>query len=72
MSVRFVWWAMVEAWTEAKYCHGKVVYSSFVIVQLCPVTSLSSVLPFGLPSSPTVVVAVLMANALVLVCRTWP
>ena len=44
---------------------AKVVYSSFVIAQLCPVTLSSSVLPFGLPPLPTVVAVVLMANALV-------
>ena len=49
---------------------AKVVYSSFVIAQLCPVRSSSSVLPFGLPPSPTVVTVVLTANALV--CRTRP
>ena len=49
---------------------AKVVYSSFVIAQLCPETSLSSVLPFGLPPSPTVIVVVLTANALV--CKTRP
>ena len=46
---------------------AKVVYSSFafVVVQLCPVISSSSVLPFGLPPSPTAVAVVLTANALV-------
>ena len=49
---------------------AKVFYSSFVIEQLCPVTLSSSVLPFGLPTSPMVIAVVLMANALV--CRTRP
>ncbi len=44
---------------------AKVVYLSFFIVQLCPVTLLSSVLPFGVPPSPTVIAVVLTANALV-------
>ncbi len=48
----------------------KMKYLSCDMVQLCPVTSSSSVLPRGLPPSPTVVAVVLGAKAFV--WRTRP
>ena len=56
---------MLKAWAEAETITVKVVYSSFVIAQLYPVASSSSVLPFGLPPSPMVVAVMLTVNALV-------
>ena len=53
--------------TKAK---EKLRYSSCGMAQLCPVASSSSVLPCGLPPSPTVVAVVLGAKAFV--WRTWP
>jgi hypothetical protein len=46
---------------------AKIVYSFFVMGQLCLVIALSLVLPLGLPPSPTVAEVVLAVKAFV--CR---